>query len=559
MTISDHTADNLVFLPLGGSGEIGMNFNLLGLDGKWIAVDCGISFGDDRMPGIDVVMADPTLIAEERENLLGIVLTHAHEDHVGAIPYLWPRLRCPIYATPFTAAFLRLKLQETDFADQVKIVEIELGGRRTLGPFDIEFVTVTHSIPEPNALAIRTRLGTVVHSGDWKLDPQPLIGETSDEAKLRRLGDEGVDVLICDSTNAMEDGHSRSEGEVRDGLTALFKRRKSGRIAITCFSSNVARINAIAHAAHAAGRNCALVGRSLWRIHAAASSTGYIDTPEPLITEHDAGYLPEDKVVLIVAGSQGEPRSALTRIAHDDHPEVSLGPGDAVVYSARDIPGNEKAILRVQNALAARGVEVITADDVPADQPIHASGHPKRDELLQMYQWLRPKAAVPTHGEMRHMKAHEALARSAQVKATLIPEDGALIRLLPGPLEVLERFEVDRIAFDGGRLLRLHGGAMQTRARLSFAGAATVALALNGKGHVVGEPSVTLLGIENDEEAAALEEDLAEYALDAVEALSARDRRDDEMVREEVRVGVRRALRKLTGKKPITTVHLIRV
>jgi ribonuclease J len=334
---------DLHFLPLGGSGEIGMNLNLYEYGGKWLMVDLGVTFADDGVPGVEVMMADPRFIVERRRDLVGLVLTHAHEDHLGAVQYLWPELRCPIWATPFTAAFLRRKLTETDFADEVEIHIIPMGSRFQVGPFDCELVTLTHSIPEPNGLAIRTPAGTVFHTGDWKIDPQPLVGDVTDDRRLRAIGEEGVLALIGDSTNAIRAGESGSEASVRETLIELFRNYDS-RIAVACFASNVARVESIAVAAKASGRHTALVGRSLWRIHDTAKETGYLRDLPPFIDERDAGFLPRDKVVMICTGSQGEPRAALTRIAHDDHPHIVLEKGDTVVFSSRTIPGNERAV-----------------------------------------------------------------------------------------------------------------------------------------------------------------------------------------------------------------------
>ncbi|HYD30156.1 MAG TPA: ribonuclease J, partial [Azospirillaceae bacterium] len=406
----------IYFLPLGGAGEIGMNLNLYGHAGKWLMIDLGISFGDETMPGVDVIMPDPTFIRDRREDLAGLVLTHAHEDHLGAVQYLWPHLECPIYATPFTAAVLRAKLHERGLAGRIEIHEIPLSGRFQVGPFEVELVTVTHSIPEPNVVVIRTAAGTVVHSGDWKLDPDPVVGLTTDEKRLAEIGEEDVLALVCDSTNALVPGHSGSEAAVRDSFMQLFG-RFSNRIAVTCFATNVARLESIAKAAAANERHVALVGRSLWRINEAARSNGYLKDVPLFLSEHDAGYLPRDKVVLICTGSQGEPRSALARIAGDDHPEVTLETGDTVIFSSREIPGNERAIARVQNLLVRLGVEVVTADQ----EFVHVSGHPARDELVSMYQWVRPQLAVPVHGEERHLNEHARIARECQVPDVVIP------------------------------------------------------------------------------------------------------------------------------------------
>src|SRR5689334_19818641 len=394
-------ADELLFLPLGGAGEIGMNLNLYGHAGKWLMVDLGIAFGDDTTPGVEVVMPDPAFIEERRQDLAGIVLTHAHEDHLGAVADLWPRPRAPVYATPFAASVLRRKLTEAGLLDEVPVTEVALGGKFTVGPFELEMIVMTHSILEPNALAIRTKLGTVFHTGDWKIDPEPLLGEVTDEATLQQIGEQGALAMVCDSTNVFVDGEAGSEATVRANLEKLVKTRR-GRIAATCFASNLARVESIAKAAVAAGRHPVLAGRALQRMVDAAQECGYLLDFPACVEERQAGYLPRDKALFICTGSQGEPRAAMAKLANNDHRDLVLEEGDAAIFSSRVIPGNERSVGRLQNALMARGVEVIT--DREAD--IHVSGHPARDELVRVYQWVRPKIALPVHGEVRHMVEH---------------------------------------------------------------------------------------------------------------------------------------------------------
>jgi ribonuclease J len=545
---------DLWFLPLGGSGEIGMNLNLYGHAGKWLMVDLGISFGDETMPGVDVIMPDPTFIAERRENLVGLVITHAHEDHLGAVAHLWPQLRCPVYATPFTASVLRAKLIEKNLTGRVAIVEVPISGRFTAGPFDIELVRMTHSVPEPSALILRTPLGSVLHTGDWKLDPNPVTGGPTDEAALMRLGDEGALAMVCDSTNATVSGTSGSEAAVRESLIKLFGRFQN-RIAISCFATNVARLDSIAAAAAANGRNVALVGRSLWRINEAARANGYLKDVPPFVSEHDAGFLPRDKAVLICTGSQGEPRSALSRIAADDHPEIVLERGDAVIFSSREIPGNERAIGRVQNLLIGQGVEVITADDAF----VHVSGHPARDELIRMYQWVRPKLAVPVHGEIRHQTEHARIARSCQVAETIIPENGSIIRLAPGPAEVVGRVQHGRLALDGKRIVPLDAGVMRGRHRMMYNGAAVATLVIDGEGMLVTQPQVTVMGLIEGPEAGEILIEVGFAVRKAVEELPLQSRQDDEAVRQAARIAVRRSFNASQGKKPLTEVHLVRL
>jgi ribonuclease J len=544
----------LHFVALGGAGEIGMNLSLYGYGGKWLMVDLGISFADETMPGLDVIMADPRFIVERKNDLVGLVLTHAHEDHLGAVQYLWPQLECPVYCSPFTAAVLRAKLTERGLHNVVPIREIPVRGRFSAGPFDVELVGVTHSIPEPHSLAIRTPAGTVVHTGDWKLDPEPLIGAPADEARLRELGDEGVLALVCDSTNAQVPGTSGSEATVRAGLTELFAKYDT-RIAVSCFATNVVRLESIAAAAAANDRNVALVGRSLWRINEAARSTGYLADTPPFLTEYDVGFLPRDKVVLICTGSQGEPRSALARIAAGDHPQVSLDPADVVVFSSREIPGNEVAIGRVQNRLTARGIAIVTADDAP----VHVSGHPAQDELTRMYQWLRPAVSVPVHGEKRHQMAHAKLAGECQVPEIAVPANGDILRLGPGAPRTVAHAPTGRLGMDGKRLVALDTGVIRERQRMVFNGAAVVTVVLNAKGELAMAPQVSAMGLVDGEAGHDIVLDAVDSVREAVADLSPASRRDDDLVRQAVRVAVRRTFNASHGKKPVTDVHLLRI
>ena len=547
-------SDELLFLPLGGAGEIGMNLNLYGHAGKWLMVDLGVSFGDEATPGIEVIMPDPRFIEERRKDLVGLVLTHAHEDHLGAVPYLWERLGCPIWATSFTASVLRRKLHDSDIAGKVPIIEVPLSGRFQAGPFEVELVTLTHSIPEPNALVIRTAAGTVLHSGDWKFDPEPLVGPTSDIEALRRLGEEGVLALVCDSTNALVAGHSGSEAEVRAELIRLFGRFEK-RIAVACFASNVARLESVVHAALAHDRDVALVGRSMRRIVEAAQETGYLQGIPPFISEHDAGYLPREKAALLCTGSQGEPRSALARIARNDHPQVTLEPGDAVIFSSRIIPGNEKAIGGLQNDLAALGVEVVTAED----EPVHVSGHPAREELARMYQLVRPRIAVPVHGERRHLEAHARLAEECQVPRAIAAGNGRMIRLAPGPAEIVGEVEFGRLGLDGTALVPLGGALIKHRHRISASGSAVATLVMGRDGRLLADPQVTLHGLVDPEGDGAALGDAGAAVRSAVEALDPGRRADDAAVKEAARLAVRRYIHGERGKKPLTDVHLVRV
>jgi ribonuclease J len=542
-------SDELVFLPLGGSGEIGMNFNAYGFGPpnrrQWIVVDCGVTFGRETdSPGVDLILPDIRYLAERREDVLGIVATHAHEDHIGAIALLWPMLKCPIYATPFTARLIEGKLAEAGLS--VPVREVSLGGSLKLGPFAIDFISITHSIPEPNLLAIRTPLGLIAHTGDWKLDPEPLLGAVTDAAAIQKLGDEGVLALVCDSTNALVPGHSGSEAQVRDSLVQLIGGLKR-RIAVTAFASNVARLDSIAHAAEIHGRKLALVGRSMHKIVQAARATGYLKDFPAALDAAEAGELPAGKVLYLVTGSQGEPRAALSRIAQGNHPNVQLGKGDAVIFSSRVIPGNDLAIFELHNKLSALGVEVLTAED----HFVHVSGHPARDELAEMYRWTRPRIAVPVHGELRHMAEHARLAKSLQVPEALVPANGQLYRLAPGPAELIDEVPSGRIHMDGRVLVAEGEGLAKARRAMAYAGLIAITLVLDSKGRAAADAAILAEGMpEPVREAvrAVVDEALRRYNPKST---------DSEALREAVRRAARRAAQDAWGKKPVTRVTVV--
>ncbi|MBS0471398.1 MAG: ribonuclease J [Proteobacteria bacterium] len=546
--------DELVFLPLGGSGEIGMNFNAYGYgppdNRKWIVVDCGVLFGrETTSPGVDLIMPDIRYLAEQRGDVLGIVATHAHEDHIGAIPHLWPMLRCPIYATPFTAILIEGKLDEVGLSAKVHPRRVKLGGKLTLGPFELEFISITHSIPEPNALAIRTPLGTVVHTGDWKIDPDPLVGEVTDIAALKRLGDEGVLATVCDSTNALVPGESGSEAKVREALTTLIGTCK-GRVAVTVFASNLARLETVAIAAKANGRHVALVGRSMHKITDAARETGYLKHFPSLLDEEEAAQLPPNRALYLCTGSQGEPRAALARIAENNHPNISLGKGDTVIFSSRVIPGNDIAIHELHNKLSQLGVEVLSADD----HFVHVSGHPCRDELAEMYRWTRPQIAIPVHGEARHLAEHARLARLLQVPQAIVPENGQLIRLAPGRAGVIDEVPAGRVHLDGRVLIDEGAGLARHRRALAFAGLIAITVVLDGKGKVMADPAVVIDGIPepvHDAIRNALAEPLRRH--------NPKRDLDGYDLKESLRRAARRAADEAWGKKPVTRVEVVQV
>jgi ribonuclease J len=542
---------DLAFIPLGGTGEIGMNLNVYRCDGELLAVDCGLGFGGADTPEAEVMVPDPGWLAARRGQLKGLVITHAHEDHLGAVAAIWPLLRCPIWAGPFVSAVLRRKLGEAGLLHDVTLNTLPLGARFRVGAFDCEFLRVSHSVPESQALVLRTRHGTVLHTGDWKLDPNPLIGEPTDEAAFAKLGEEGVLAMVCDSTNAMVEGHSGSEAEVRRNLAALVRPMK-GRIAVTCFATNLARVESIALAAKGAGRQVALFGRSLRNAEAAARECGYLRAVPPFLTEEQAGDIPDDRLLIICTGSQGEPRSALARIASDTHPHISLGEGDTVIYSSRMIPGNERAILRIQDELSRAGCRVMTADD----HMVHVSGHPARDELKRLYQLVKPRFAVPTHGEWRHMEAHAALAETLGAEAITL-EDGDVLQLAPGEPEIVGEVPVGRLAVDGERLLPLDGEILNARKRMLVNGVVVASLAVDGAGRMLGVPQISAPGLLDpaEEEPAELSAELARSLAD----LPAPVRREDGPLREAARAALRKAVSRRLRKRPSVEIHLLRV
>ena len=547
---------DLAFLPLGGTGEIGMNLNLYRCKtpkgDRWLAVDCGIGFGGAEHPEVDVMTPDPGFIADRRDALVGLVITHAHEDHLGAVAHLWPQLRCPVYATPFAASVLRRKLGEAGLVRDVKLTVVPTGGEIDLAPFKLRFIRMSHSIPESQALVIDTPYGVVLHTGDWKLDPTPLLGPPSDEAALAALGERGVLAMVCDSTNAMVEGTSGSELDVRRSLTALIRGIRRGRVAVTCFASNVARMESIAIAAREAGRSTALVGRSLRNMDAAARECGYLKGLPPFLTEDDVDDVSDDHIVLICTGSQGEPRSALSRIAMDTHPRVALGEGDTVIFSSRMIPGNERAIGTVQDHLVRRGVHLMT----DADHMVHVSGHPARDELRRLYALVKPKFSVPVHGEWRHLSAHAELARELGIEPFLM-EDGDILSLSGNRPEIVDSAPVGRQVIDGARLVPLKGEVMNARRRMLFNGVVLASLAVDEFGSPVGRAKLSAPGLFDADDTEA-DRVIYEFT-DAVSDLPANVRRDDTALLEAAKTALRRALGKRLQKRPLVDVHLLRV
>ena len=552
--------DELVFLPLGGCDEIGMNLNAYGYgpahDRRWIIADLGVTFGSLETPGVDLICADPEYLIGEQID--AIFLTHAHEDHIGAVGLLYPRLQtnAPIYATPFTAELVRSKMVERG-VDPSWLKPVALGGTVTAGPFEVTYVTLTHSIPEPNALAIKTPLGTILHTGDWKIDPDPQIGETTDVEGLTALGDEGVLAMVCDSTNVFEEGESGSEESVKQGLIDLISEQKQA-VAVTTFASNVARVKSIVEAAEAAGRAVCLVGRSMHRITDAAKSVGILSDTMEFVDESDASQIPAEHILYLCTGSQGEARAALTRIARRDHRNVTFHEGDTVIFSSRQIPGNEKGIFELQNALAEQGVRVITPRMVP--YPIHVSGHPCRDELRRMYGWVRPKVSVPVHGERRHIMEHATFAKSLQVPNAVTPRNGSLVRLAPGKAEITDLVPSGRLFLDGDRLVPEGAQGIDERRKLSFSGILFATLTLDDSGDVLDGPVVIAKGLSESDGRIADEsiEPLEIAAEDAIGRMKKRDRMDDDAVERAVGRALRKACLNTFGHRPIIEVIVLR-
>jgi ribonuclease J len=555
------STDELVFLPLGGLGEIGMNAALYGFgpetDRQWILVDCGMGFGgEEHLPGIDLVYPDLRFIEEDRHNLLGIFITHAHEDHIGALVEMWPRLRAPVYATKFAIGLLETRRLSEAGAPKIDLNEIAPGQRLKLGPFDIEYVPVAHSIPESNAMAIRTPHGLVVHTGDWKLDPTPYLGSLTSEETFRALGNEGVLALVCDSTNVVRDGVSPSEADVSRNLAALIKDAPY-RVAITTFASNVARIRSVAEAARECGREVVVVGRAMDRVVDVANECGYLEGLPEFRSTDTFGYLPRDKVVAVLTGSQGEPRAALARISQDEHPDIALSKGDRVIFSSRAIPGNEKEVGAIINRLIEQGIEVIT----DRTELVHVSGHPRRGELAQMYQWTRPRIAIPAHGEALHLEEHARFARAQGVPEVVHGvRNGKMVRLAPGPAEIIDDVPAGRLYKDGNIVLPAGERAVPERRKLSFAGIVSVAIAIDEAGEIAGDPVIDAMGLpEKNRQGENILDIVADAVGDVIDGLSKAKRRDPEAVENAVVRTVRAAVNEAWGKKPACHVLVIEV
>ncbi len=557
--MSKNSQEQLVYVPLGGAGEIGMNMYLYGIGKgkrrKWIMVDCGVKFGDERDPGIDVIVPDTRFIEKYKKDLLGIIITHGHEDHLGAVAWLWPKLQAPVYCTPFAAELLKNKLAEKNLLDDTPLRVHRLGSRFEVGPFDIELVAVTHSIPEPAAVVIRTSAGTVVHSGDWKLDRTPAIPPAMDENRLREIGKEGVDVLVCDSTNVLRQGHSPSEADVADGLEKLIRSAKK-RVAVTTFASHVGRLTSIVKAARAVGRDVVLAGRAMHTVSAAAKEIGLLKEAGYLLDQDAFDDLPRSKCLLVCTGSQGEARAAMARIASGSHPFIKFDRGDMAIFSSKTIPGNEKSVAAVFNDLAEQGVEIITADEAM----IHTSGHPRQGELLEFYDWLKPKTLIPMHGEMRHLDFHTGFAKRSGIAHTLRVSNGELTQLLPGPAKIIDDIDSGRTHVDGRLFVEAGKGPARMRRKLAFSGLIAISVTLSDSGALLSEPQIVLDGIpEHDEEGYLIADSLLDDIEDTIEQLPKKAARNDDIIIENIKRVTKRTCSELWGKRPIVHVMVHRV
>ncbi len=550
--------DELLFCPLGGSGEIGMNMNLFAYgkpdNQKWIIVDLGVTFADDTVPGVDIIYPDPGFIIDKKDDLLGIVLTHAHEDHIGAIAHVWPKLKCKIYATPFTSVLITEKFKEKkiDITGFLKIVE--LNSTINLDPFKIEFVTLTHSILEPNGLRIQTPAGNILHTGDWKCDPDPLIGGNINSERLKEIGNEGVLAMICDSTNVFSAGRAGSELEVRKNLFKVFQRLKK-RIIVTSFASNVARMETVFYCAEQTGRHISLVGRSMHRIFKAARQCGYLKNVIDPVDPRDAKNIPREKIVYLCTGSQGEPMGAINRIVKYSHPDVFIERNDTVIFSSKIIPGNEKKLYKLHNNLVKEGIEVISEDN----EYIHVSGHPNREDLRDMYNWVRPKAVIPVHGEHRHMMEHIEFAKEMQVKYPVQVENGDIVKLYPGEKpEVYDKAPSGRVYLDGNVPVEEDSRSIKERRNISSNGFLEATIMITPKGNIHNKPLVTFRGLpvyESDEFIYGLEEEIER----TVKTFSLNNVKQQDNLIDALKITCRKFSKEKTGKKPLTNINLVRI
>jgi len=550
--------EELIFCPLGGSGEIGMNMNLYAYgkedNQKWIIVDMGVTFADDTIPGVDLIMPDPGFIIEKKNDLLGIVLTHAHEDHIGAVAHIWPELKCKLYATPFTAALLTEKFKEKkiDISSFLKIVK--LNSQIKLGAFEIDFVTLTHSILEPNGLSIKTPLGTILHTGDWKIDPNPLIGNKIDEEKLKKIGDGGVSAMICDSTNIFSPGRAGSESDVRDSLLGIME-IKTKRILVTSFASNVARMESIFYCAKKTGRSICLVGRSMHRIYKAAKKCGYLKGLIEPLEPRNAKKVSKNKILYLATGSQGEPMGAMNRIINNSHPDVFLEEGDCVIFSSKIIPGNEKKLYNLQNQIVKNNIEIISEENAF----VHVSGHPNRDDLKDMYKWVKPKSIIPVHGEHRHMQEHVSFAKEMQIPKTLLIENGDIIKLLPGDTpKIIDKAPSGRVYLDGSVNVETDSQSIKDRKNLSINGYLEITILVSNNGKIK-KPIISFRGIPENQNIEPFIFDMENEIFNICKTFSLDSKNQQKNLIETIKQNCRRIVREKTGKKPFTNINIARI
>jgi len=551
--------EDFIFCPLGGSGEIGMNMNLFAYGNsenrKWIIVDIGVTFADDSVPGIDLIYPDPGFIVDKKNDLMGIVLTHAHEDHIGAIAHIWPKLLCDIYATPFTSVLIQEKFKEKKIDIGKKLKIVELNGVVNLYPFEIEFVTLTHSILEPNGLSIKTPAGIVLHTGDWKCDPNPLIGETINEKKLKQIGNKGVLAMICDSTNVFSPGRAGSESDVRNSLLKIMEKRKK-RIIVTSFASNVARMESIFYCAKKTGRQISLVGRSMNRIYKAARQCGYLKNLIKPIDPRESKKISREKIVYLCTGSQGEPNGAMMRISSFIHPDVSIESGDSVIFSSKIIPGNEKKLYKLHNQLVKNGIEVVSEEN----EFVHVSGHPNREDLKDMYNWVKPQSVIPVHGEHRHMIEHINFAKEMQVRYPVQVENGDIVQLYPGEKpQVVDKAPVGRMYVDGNISVGEESQSVKERKILSYNGFLEITIIINNSGSIVKKPLISFKGIPSNGDNDSFVFDLEYKINDICKTFSLKNSKQEDNLIEAIKTNCRKAIKEKTGKRPFTNVNLVRI
>ena len=545
--------DELLFSAIGGIGEIGMNFYIYGTQGKWIIVDLGITFGNDDTPGIDIILPNPEFIKKNKKDLLGIIITHAHEDHIGAVPYLWSQLECPVYSTPFASAILKRKITELKIKKNF-VKTISLDSTLKLGPFTIDIISTTHSIPEPNAIAIKTKFGNILHTGDWKIDPNPLVGKSFNTKKLQNFGNNGVLAIVSDSTNANVSGHSRSEQTLRESLVKIVSQLKN-RVAITSFASNLARVETFGYVAEKTGRVAALCGRSLWTMYQAALDTGYLKKTRPFLDEKEIIGLPKDQTLLICTGSQGEPRAAMSRISKDEHQNIFLEEGDTVIFSSKVIPGNETSIMKVQNSLRERNINIITE----TDKFVHVSGHPHREELKKMYSWIKPSIVIPVHGEYQHLKGNIEVAKECGIKKGLILKNGLLVKLAPDKPKVLGSVTTGKLILDGKNIIPLNEEAIKHRKKMLYNGTLLISLAIDIKKKISTKPIISSKGFFNDEVIKIFKNDFNKSIFKLIKYSIRGHKIKENEIRDKIESYCRKFFKRKLNTRPVFEIHIIKI